>query len=100
MTAKTAFDFAFRSIDGGELPVSRYRGKALLVVNVASSCGLTPQYAGLEELWTERGDKGLVVLGVSSVGRRPRTDYSLACCPGAGALWATRRSATQGRSIQ
>lgn len=64
MTAKTAFDFAFRSIEGGELPVSKFRGKALLVVNVASFCGLTPQYAGLEKLWSARKDDGLVVLGV------------------------------------
>lgn len=64
MSAKTAFDFAFRSIDGGELPLSSFRGKALLVVNVASFCGLTPQYAGLENLWAARRDEGLVILGV------------------------------------
>jgi glutathione peroxidase len=64
MTAKNAYDFAFRSIDGGDLPVSRFKGKALLVVNVASQCGLTPQYSGLEALWTARKNEGLVVLGV------------------------------------
>ncbi|HEY2447059.1 MAG TPA: glutathione peroxidase [Rhizomicrobium sp.] len=64
MTEKNAYDFAFRSIEGGELPVSTFRGKALLVVNVASQCGLTPQYAGLEALWHARRNDGLVVLGV------------------------------------
>jgi glutathione peroxidase len=64
MTTKNAYDFVFRSIDGGDLPVSRFKGKALLVVNVASQCGLTPQYSGLEALWTARQNEGLVVLGV------------------------------------
>lgn len=64
MTAKSAYDFSFRAIDGGELPVAVFRGKVLLVVNVASQCGLTPQYEGLERLWTARRNDGLVVLGV------------------------------------
>ncbi len=64
MTAKTAFDFRFRSIDGGDLPLSKFKDKAILVVNVASQCGLTPQYSGLEALWKSRRDKGLVILGV------------------------------------
>ncbi|HEX9159803.1 MAG TPA: glutathione peroxidase [Rhizomicrobium sp.] len=64
MSAKSAYDFSFRAIDGGELPVSGFRGKVLLVVNVASQCGLTPQYAGLEKLWSARRNDGLVVLGV------------------------------------
>jgi len=62
--AKTAHDFSFKAIDGAALPLSTYKGKAILVVNVASQCGLTPQYAGLEGLWKTRRDKGLVVLGV------------------------------------
>jgi glutathione peroxidase len=60
----TAHDFSFRSIDGGQLPMTQFKGKAVLVVNVASQCGLTPQYEGLEKLWREKRDKGLVVLGV------------------------------------
>jgi glutathione peroxidase len=60
----TAYDFSFRSIDGGPLPLTNFKGKALLVVNVASQCGLTPQYSGLEALWTANRDKGLVILGV------------------------------------
>ncbi|HEY0105735.1 MAG TPA: glutathione peroxidase [Rhizomicrobium sp.] len=60
----TAHDFAFKSITGGELSLAAFKGKAVLVVNVASQCGLTPQYGGLEALWTAKKDKGLVVLGV------------------------------------
>ncbi len=60
----TAYDFTFKSIDGGAMPFSQFRGKAVLVVNVASQCGLTPQYSGLEELWKRKRDKGLVILGV------------------------------------
>jgi glutathione peroxidase len=62
--SKTAYDFTFKSIDGKPLPFSTFKGKAVLVVNVASACGLTPQYSGLEALWKEKGGKGLVVLGV------------------------------------
>ena len=62
--AKSAHDFAFKTIDGAPLPLSSYKGKAVLVVNVASQCGLTPQYSGLEALWKEKGKDGLVVLGV------------------------------------
>lgn len=62
--SKTAHDFSFRTIEGSDLPLSKYKGKAILVVNVASQCGLTPQYAGLESLWRAKRDAGLVVLGV------------------------------------
>ncbi|MGB1876707.1 MAG: glutathione peroxidase [Rhodospirillaceae bacterium] len=64
--AETAHDFSFDSIDGGALPLSQYEGKAVLVVNTASFCGYTPQYEGLQSLWSEYKDKGLVVLGVPS----------------------------------
>lgn len=60
----TSHDFSFRRIDGGALPLSEFAGKAVLVVNVASQCGLTPQYAGLQDLWKAKRDRGLVVLGV------------------------------------
>ena len=62
----TAHDFAFTAIDGKPLPLSGFKDKVVLVVNTASQCGLTPQYAGLEELWSGYKDKGLVVLGVPS----------------------------------
>jgi len=64
MSEKTAHDFSFRSIDGEPLPLSKFKGNAVLVVNVASQCELTPQYEGLEKLWREKRDEGLVVLGV------------------------------------
>jgi glutathione peroxidase len=59
----TPLDFSAKTIDGAEQPLRGYQGKVLLIVNVASQCGLTPQYGGLEELYTNFKDKGLVVLG-------------------------------------
>ncbi|WP_164135979.1 glutathione peroxidase [Stenotrophomonas maltophilia] len=59
----TAYDFSFNDLDGQPQALERYRGKALLLVNVASKCGFTPQYEGLEALWREYGPRGLVVIG-------------------------------------
>jgi len=56
-------DFTVRSIDGRDVPLSTYRGQTLLIVNVASRCGYTPQYAGLERLYRARKDEGFVILG-------------------------------------
>lgn len=61
-----AHAFSFTSIEGKPLPLTAFKGKAVLVVNTASACGLTPQYKGLEALWRAYKDKGLVVLGVPS----------------------------------
>ena len=58
--------FNFTSIEGQPLSLSDYHGKAVLVVNTASRCGFTPQYAGLQSLWEKYRDRGLVVLGVPS----------------------------------
>ncbi len=57
------YDFDAKTIDGKEQKLDTYKGKTLLVVNVASKCGFTPQYKGLEELYRQYKDKGLVILG-------------------------------------
>jgi glutathione peroxidase len=64
--AVSAHDFRFTAIEGGELPLANFKGKAVLVVNTASQCGFTPQYDGLQALWRAYRDRGLVVLGVPS----------------------------------
>ncbi len=60
------FDFSVHTLDGKPLALSVYRGKVVLVVNTASRCGYTPQYEGLEKLWRDYKDRGVVLLGVPS----------------------------------
>ena len=60
---RNVHDFTVKTIRGEDKKLSDYRGKALLIVNVASECGLTPQYAGLEALHEELAGKGLAILG-------------------------------------
>lgn len=60
---RTIYDFSARDIHGADQPLAAYRGRVLLVVNVASRCGFTPQYSGLEELYRALCGDGLTVLG-------------------------------------
>jgi glutathione peroxidase len=59
----TVYDFEAAQIDGKTVPLSQFKGKAMLIVNTASACGFTPQFAGLETLHKTYGGKGLAVLG-------------------------------------
>ena len=73
----TAHDYSFTAIGGGPLPLADFKDKVVLVVNVASKCGLTPQYDGLEALYRRYRDEGLVVLGVPCnqfAGQEPGTE--------------------------
>ncbi len=60
----TAYDFEFVGINGSPLPLKQFEGRALMVVNVASRCGFTPQYTGLQQLYQEYQGRGLTVIGV------------------------------------
>ena len=63
MNAQSLYDIPLKDIDGKDTSLKDYKGKVLLLVNVASKCGNTPQYAGLESLYEKYKDQGLVVLG-------------------------------------
>lgn len=74
------YDIPVRRIDGADASLGEYKGKVALVVNVASKCGLTPQYEGLEKLYREYRDKGLVVLGFPAndfAGQEPGTNEEI-----------------------
>ena len=62
----SVYDFKADSIDGKNVPLSRFKGKVLLIVNTASACGFTPQFAGLETLYEKYADQGFEVLGFPS----------------------------------
>ena len=62
--SKLAYDFNFNGIDGNKIELSEYRNKVIVVVNVASRCGYTPQYEGLQTLYDKYKTKNLVVIGV------------------------------------
>src|SRR5437773_8975125 len=66
MSRITAYAFSFPALAGGDIRLADYAGRPMLIVNTASLCGFTPQYAGLQELWTQFHDRGLMILGVPS----------------------------------
>ena len=66
MAEPTIYDFEALSIEGKPAHLSTQRGKVILVVNTASACGFTPQFAGLETLWQDYRDRGLVIVGFPS----------------------------------
>ena len=63
---KLAYDFEFKDLDGSSLNLSDYKGKVIVVVNVASQCGFTNQYEDMQKVWQEYQDRGVVMLGVPS----------------------------------
>ncbi len=62
-TASSLFELSFTTLGGDDVPLATYEGRPVLVVNTASQCGFTPQYEGLEALYREYRDRGLVVIG-------------------------------------
>jgi glutathione peroxidase len=66
MSKATAYAFSFPALKGDAIRLADYAGKPILIVNTASLCGYTPQYAGLQELWTRFRERGLVIIGVPS----------------------------------
>jgi glutathione peroxidase len=78
--ARSVYNFTLKSIDGKPVSLSEYHGKVLLLVNVASKCGFTPQYAGLESLYEKYKDRGLVIVGIPANnfgGQEPGTNEEI-----------------------
>lgn len=79
--AKTVYDFQAKDITGKDVPLEAFKGKVMLIVNTASKCGFTPQFAGLEELYKQYAGKGLAVLGFPSnqfLSQDPGSDNQIA----------------------
>jgi len=66
MSRMTAYAFSFTALAGGDIKLVDFAGKPILVVNTASQCGYTPQYAGLQDLWKRYHERGLMIVGVPS----------------------------------
>ena len=80
MSGASVYGFQVRNIKGEDVSLEQFRGKTLLIVNVASQCGFTPQYKGLEELYKKFSGRGLVVLGFPCNqfgGQEPGTDQEI-----------------------
>jgi glutathione peroxidase len=78
--ASNVLEFTLNSIDGKPAPLAAYKGKVVMIVNVASKCGFTPQYKGLEELYEKYKDQGLVILGFPAnnfMGQEPGTNEEI-----------------------
>ena len=79
-TFDSAYGFSFAALEGGDIRLADFAGRPFMVVNTASLCGYTPQYAGLQELWTEFHGRGLMIIGVPSNdfgGQEPGTDEEI-----------------------
>jgi glutathione peroxidase len=77
---KTVYDFKVKDIDGNQVDLAKYKGKVLLIVNVASMCGNTPQYKDIQALYAKYSSKGLVVLGFPAnnfMGQEPGSDKEI-----------------------
>jgi len=80
MAQQSVHDFKMKDIDGNEVALSDYKGKVLVIVNVASKCGLTPQYEDLQAVYEKYKSKGLVVLGFPAnnfMGQEPGSDEQI-----------------------
>lgn len=78
--ASSVYDFTLNSIDGKQTPLADFKGKVVLLVNVASKCGFTPQYAGLEKLYEQYKDRGFVIVGIPANnfgGQEPGTNEEI-----------------------
>ena len=77
---KSLYDFTVKDIDGKDVRLNAYKGKVILIVNVASKCGYTPQYEGLQSLYQKNKDRGLVILGFPAnnfMGQEPGTEAEI-----------------------
>jgi glutathione peroxidase len=80
MAEKSVLEFTMKNIDGKDVKLDEYNGKVLLIVNVASKCGYTPQYEGLESIYRKYKDQGLVVMGFPAnnfLGQEPGTNEEI-----------------------
>lgn len=77
---KSVYEFTMRDIDGKDVKLDKYKGKVVMIVNVASKCGYTPQYEGLQALYDKNKDRGLVILGFPAnnfMGQEPGTEAEI-----------------------